>query len=234
MLDADPVNPQRVFWELNDFLPDRAIVTADSGSGTNWWARQLRLRKGMKAALSGTLATMGPSMPYAVAAKFAYPDRPVIAVEGDGSMQMNGINGLIDAAHYYERWSDPRLIVLVLHNNDLNQVTWEQRVLAGDPKLEASQTLPDFPFAEYARTLGLDGVRVDDPVQIRPAWERAMAADRPFVFEAITDPNVPPMPPHIRYEQAKEMGMAMLHGDPDRVDIAKQAAKAKLQEFVNR
>jgi pyruvate dehydrogenase (quinone) len=234
MLDADPVNPQRVFWELNDFLPDRAIVTADSGSGTNWWARQLRLRKGMKAALSGTLATMGPSMPYAVAAKFAYPDRPVIAVEGDGSMQMNGINGLIDAAHYYERWSDPRLIVLVLHNNDLNQVTWEQRVLAGDPKLEASQTLPDFPFAEYARTLGLDGVRVDDPEQIRPAWERAMAADRPFVFEAITDPNVPPMPPHIRYEQAKEMGMAMLHGDPDRVDIAKQAAKAKLQEFVNR
>ena len=228
MLDADPLNPQRVFWELNDFLPDRAIVTADSGSGTNWWARQLRLRRGMRAALSGTLATMGPSMPYAVAAKFAYPDRPVIAVEGDGSMQMNGINSLIDAARYYPRWSDPRLVLLVLHNNDLNQVTWEQRVLAGDPKLEASQDLPDFPYAEYARMLGLDGVRVDEPEQIRPAWERAMAADRPFVFEAITDPNVPPMPPHIRYEQAKEMGMAMLHGDPDRVAIAKQAAKAKL------
>src|SRR3954451_13259533 len=234
MLDADPVNPERVFWELNDFLPDRAIVTADSGSGTNWWARELRLRKGMKAALSGTLATMGPALPYAVAAKFAFPDRPVIAVEGDGSMQMNGINSLIDAARYYERWSDPRLIVLVVHNNDLNQVTWEQRVLAGDPKLEASQALPDFPFADYARMLGLDGVRVDDPDQIRPAWERAMQADRPFVFEAITDPNVPPLPPHIRFEQAKKMGMALIGGEDDAGAIVKQAIKGKWQELVNR
>jgi pyruvate dehydrogenase (quinone) len=192
------------------------------------------LRPGMKAALSGTLATMGPSMPYAVAAKFAFPDRPVVGVEGDGSMQMNGINSLIDAARYHPRWSDPRLVVLVLHNNDLNQVTWEQRVLAGDPKLEVSQDLPDFPYADHARTIGLDGVRVDDPDQIRPAWERAMAADRPFVFEAITDPNVPPLPPHIRFEQAKEMGMALLHGDPDSAEIAKQSAKGKLKEFLNR
>jgi pyruvate dehydrogenase (quinone) len=234
MLDGNPLNPQRVFWELNDVLPDRAILTADSGSGTNWWARQLRLRAGMRAALSGTLATMGPALPYAVAAKFAYPDRPVIAVEGDGSMQMNGINSLIDAAYYYRRWSDPRLVVMVLHNNDLNQVTWEQRVLAGDPKLEASQDLPDFPFAEYARMLGLNGVRVDEPDAIRPAWEQAMASDRPFVLEAITDPNVPPLPPHIRLEQAKEMGMAVLHGDPDSAEIAKQSLKGKLQEFVNR
>jgi pyruvate dehydrogenase (quinone) len=234
MLDADPVNPQRVFWELNDVLPDRAIVTADSGSGTNWWARELRLREGMRAALSGTLATMCPAMPYAVAAKFAYPDRPVIAVEGDGSMQMNGINSLIDAARYYPRWSDPRLVLLVLHNNDLNQVTWEQRVLAGDPKLNASQDLPDFPFAEYARLLGLDGVRVDDPDQIRPAWERAMAADRPFVFEAITDPNVPPLPPHIRMEQAKQMGMALIGGDEQAPAIMRHAIKGKWQELVNR
>ena len=235
LLDADPVNPQRVFWELNDFLPDRAILTADSGSGTNWWARQLRLRRGMKAALSGTLATMGPAMPYAVAAKFAFPDRPVIAVEGDGSMQMNGISSLIDAAHYYKRWSDPRLIVLVVHNNDLNQVTWEQRVLAGDAKLEASQALPDFPFAEYARMLGLDGVRVDDPEQIRPAWERAMKADRPFVFEAITDPNVPPLPPHIRLDQAKKMGMALIGGGEEEAgSIMKQAIKGKWQELVTR
>jgi pyruvate dehydrogenase (quinone) len=234
MLDGDPLNPQRVFWELNEHLPDNAIVTADSGSGTNWWARQLRLRKGMKAALSGTLATMGPALPYAVAAKFAFPDRPVIAVEGDGSMQMNGINSLIDAARYHHRWNDPRLVVLVLHNNDLNQVTWEQRVLAGDPKLEASQDLPDFPFADYARMIGLDGVRVDSPEQVGPAWERAMASDRPFVYEAITDANTPPLPPHIRYEQAKEMGMAVLHGDPDSAEITKQSIKGKLQEFVNR
>src|SRR5919108_499904 len=161
------------------------------GSGTNWWAQDLRLRSGMRAALSGTLATMCPALPYAVAAKFAYPDRPVIAFEGDGSMQMNGINALIDAAKYYDRWSDPRLVVLVLNNHDLNQVTWEQRVLAGDPKLEASQLLPDFPFADYARMLGLDGVRVDDPSQIRAAWERALKADRPFVFEAVYHPHLP-------------------------------------------
>jgi pyruvate dehydrogenase (quinone) len=235
MLDADPINPQRLFWELNDHLPDRAILTADSGSGTNWWARQLKLRKGMKAALSGTLATMCPAMPYAVAAKFAYPDRPVIAVEGDGSMQMNGINSLIDAAHYYKEWSDPRLILLVLNNHDLNQVTWEQRVLAGDPKLEASQTLPDFPFAEYAHMLGLDGARIDDPEQIGPTWERAMRADRPFVFEAMTDPDVPPLPPHIRMEQAKQMGMALIGGEPaESATIMKQAVKGKWQELVNR
>jgi pyruvate dehydrogenase (quinone) len=174
-------------------------------------------------------------MPYAVAAKFAFPDRPVVAVEGDGSMQMNGINSLIDAAHYYKRWSDPRLIVLVVHNNDLNQVTWEQRVLAGDAKLEASQVLPDFPFADYARMLGLDAVRVDHPEQVRPAWERAMHADRPFLLEAITDPNVPPLPPHIRMEQAKQMGMALIGGGEDEAgSIMKQAIKGKWQELVTR
>jgi pyruvate dehydrogenase (quinone) len=233
MQDADPLNPQRVFHELNDFLPDGAIVTADSGSGTNWWARQLRLRTGMRAALSGTLATMGPAMPYAVAAKFAHPERVVIAVEGDGSMQMNGINSLIDAAHYYKRWSDPRLVLLVLHNNDLNQVTWEQRVMNGDPKLDASQVLPDFGYADYAKLLGLDGVRVDSPDQVRDAWQRAMSADRPFVFEAITDPEVPPLPPHIRFEQAKGLASA-LRGDPARLRIIRESLKGKLAEFVDR
>ena len=228
-VDADPINPQRLFWELNDFLPDRAIVTADSGSSTNWFARHLRLRAGMRAALSGTLATMGPAIPYGVAAKFAYPDRPVIAVEGDGSMQMNGINALIDAARYRDRWSDPRFVVLVLNNRDLNQVTWEQRVLAGDPKLEASQTLPDFPYAEYARSLGLDGVRIDAPGQIRQAWERAFASDVPFVLEAITDPEVPPLPPHISFDQARKLGAALAKGDPGRAEIVKESVKALLK-----
>jgi pyruvate dehydrogenase (quinone) len=178
---------------------------------------------------------MCPALPYAVAAKFAYPGRPVIAVEGDGSMQMNGINALIDAARYYERWSDPRLAVLVLHNNDLNQVTWEQRVLAGDAKLDASQSLPDFPYADYARLIGLDGVRVDAPDQIAPAWEQAMHADRPFVLEAITDPNVPPLPPHIGMDQAKKMGMALIGGgEEDAGAIMKQAIKGKWQELVKR
>ena len=174
---AEPLNPLKVFHELSPRLPDGCIVTADSGSGTNWFARHLRFRRGMRGALSGTLATMGPALPYAVAAKFVHPDRPVIAIEGDGAMQMNGISALIDVAKYRDRWSDPRFIVLVLNNQDLNQVTWEQRVMAGDPKLPASQVIPDFPYARYAELLGFEGIRVDAPDQVAPAWERALAAD---------------------------------------------------------
>src|SRR3954447_15437887 len=185
MQDADPINPQRVFHELSSRLPDRCILTADSGSTTNWWARQLRLREDMMAALSGTLATMCPAVPYALAAKFAHPDRPVIAALGDGAFQMLGVNALIDIARYQDRWSDPRLVICVLHNDDLNQVTWEQRVMAGDPKLDASQVLPDFPYADYARMLGLEGIRVDRPDDLGDAWDRALAAGRPALLEVI-------------------------------------------------
>jgi pyruvate dehydrogenase (quinone) len=234
MESAEPLNPQRVFHELSSRLPERCILTADSGSSTNWWARQLKLRDGMKAALSGTLASMCPAVPYALAAKFAYPDRPVIACIGDGAMQMIGINALIDVMKYWERWSDPRLIVLVLNNQDLNQVTWEQRVLAGDPKLEASQNIPDFPFARYAEMLGFKGIRVDDPEDVGAAWEEALASDRPVVYEAITDPEVPPLPPHIRFEQASSLAQAIAKGEPSTVQIAMQSLKGKLQEFTTR
>jgi pyruvate dehydrogenase (quinone) len=234
MEDASPLNPQRVYHELSPRLPDRCILTADSGSATNWWARQLKLRDGMQAALSGTLATMCPGVPYALAAKFAYPDRPVIASVGDGAMQMLGINALIDIAKYWHRWSDPRLIVLVLNNQDLNQVTWEQRVLAGDPKLEASQNLPDFPFARYAEMLGFKGIRADNPDDVAPAWEEALGTDRPVVYEAITDPEVPPLPPHIRFEQATSLAQAMAKGEPHTMRIAMQSLKGKLQEFTTR
>jgi pyruvate dehydrogenase (quinone) len=232
--DANPINPQLVFWELSQRLPDRAILTSDSGSATNWWARQLRLRAGMKTALSGTLATMCPAVPYALAAKFAYPDRPVIACLGDGAMQMLGNAALVDIAHYAERWPNKQCIVLVLHNNDLNQVTWEQRVLSGDPKLEASQVLPDFPFARYAEVIGLMGIRVDSPEDVGPAWDRALAADRPVVFEAITDPEVPPLPPHIRFEQAQHMAQALAHGDPHTGRIIRESVKGKVEEFLHR
>ncbi|MGI9049421.1 MAG: thiamine pyrophosphate-requiring protein [Rubrobacteraceae bacterium] len=234
MESADPLNPQRVFHELSPRLPERCILTGDSGSGTNWWARHLKVREGMLAALSGTLATMGPGVPYAIAAKFAYPDRPVIATVGDGAMQMIGNAAMNDVVKYWHRWEDPRLIILVLHNNDLNQVTWEQRVMAGDPKLEASQVLPDFPFARYAELLGFKGIRVDKPDDVGPAWDEALAADRPVVYEAITDPEVPPLPPHIRLEQAEGITQAMLKGDPASVKIALQSVKGKLDEFTNR
>jgi pyruvate dehydrogenase (quinone) len=231
MTSAHPLNPQRVFWELSARLPDRCILSADSGSSANWFARDLKIRDGMRASLSGTLATMGPGVPYAIAAKFAHPDRPAIALVGDGAMQMNGINGLITAKHYWHEWADPRLVVLVLHNNDLNQVTWEQRVLSGDPKFVASQEVPDFPYAKYAELLGFEGIRVDRPEQLGGAWQTAFAAKRPVVVEAMTDPNVPPLPPHISTKEAKGLAAALVKGDPDGWDVVREAFVGKMKEF---
>jgi pyruvate dehydrogenase (quinone) len=232
MQDADPVNPQRAFWELSAHLPDNAMISADSGSGTNWYARDVKLREGMRASLSGILATMGPAVPYAIGAKFAHPDRPAIALTGDGAMQMNGINELITIGKYWHTWSDPRLVVMVLHNDDLNQVTWEMRAMAGDAKYEASQDIPDFPYAQYAQLLGLNGVRVDDPNQLSSAWAQALSADRPTVLEVIADANVPPIPPHVDISQIKAFTNAVLQGDPDTAGMIKQGIKGKLAEYT--
>jgi pyruvate dehydrogenase (quinone) len=232
MQDAHPINPQRVFWELSKRLPERAILTSDSGSAANWFARDLKLRAGMSASLSGNLATMGPGVPYAIGAKFAHPDRPVLALVGDGAMQMNGLNELITIAKYWQEWSDPRLVVLVLNNRDLNQVTWEQRAMEGDPKFETSQDLPDFPYADYARMVGLAGIRVEDPRDLGSAWDEALASNRPFVLEAVTDPDVPPLPPHITLKQAKAMTFALAKGDPDFGDIVRQTLKDKVSEYL--
>jgi pyruvate dehydrogenase (quinone) len=231
-LDAEPINPQLVFRELSNRLPDGAILTSDSGSAANWFARDIKIRSGMMASLSGTLATMGPGVPYAIAAKFAHPNRPVVALVGDGAMQMNGINELITIAKYRDRWPDQRLIVLVLNNRDLNQVTWEQRAMSGDPKFAGSQDLPDFPYARYAQLLGLEAIRVDHAEQVGPAWDQALRADRPVVVEAVTDPEVPPLPPHITLEQAKALTSALLGGDENAGQIIRQAFKQKAEEFL--
>jgi pyruvate dehydrogenase (quinone) len=233
-LEADPINPQKVFWELSKRLPDGAIISSDSGSAANWFARDVKIREGMMASLSGTLATMGPGVPYAIAAKFSHPDRPAIALVGDGAMQMNGTGELVTIAKYWERWSDPRLVILVLNNGDLNQVTWEQRVLQGDPKFPGTQEVPDFPYARFAEMIGLGGIKVDDPAQIGAAWDEALAADRPVVLEAVTDPTVPPLPPHIKLEQAREISKALFKGDPDAWDVIKQSFKSKAEEFLVR
>jgi pyruvate dehydrogenase (quinone) len=230
-LPADPLNPQLVFSELSKRLPDGAILAADSGSAANWYARNIKLRKGMQASLSGTLATMGPGMPYAIGAKFAHPQRPVFALVGDGAFQMNGMNELITVAKYWERWGDPRFVVMVLHNDDLNQVTWEQRAMEGDPKYEASQVLPDFPYARYAELLGFLGIRVDAADEVGAAWDEALSADRPVLYEAITDPEVPPLPPHITLEQARHFMTAMA-GDPGRGAMVKQSFRQKIEEFL--
>jgi pyruvate dehydrogenase (quinone) len=211
---ANPINPQRVVWELSPRLPERAIVTSDSGSCANWYARDLKIRRGMMCSLSGGLASMGAAVPYAIAAKFAHPDRPVIALVGDGAMQMNNMAELITVAKYWQRWSNPRWICAVFNNEDLNEVTWEQRVMEGDPKFKASQDIPNVAYGKFADLIGLKGIYVDTPDRIAAAWDEALAADRPVVIEFKTDPEVPPLPPHITLKQAKAFAGALAAGDP--------------------
>jgi pyruvate dehydrogenase (quinone) len=225
MNEAKPINPQRVFWELSPKLPDNCILTCDSGTSAAWYARDLKARRGMMGSLSGGLATMCPGVPYALAAKFCHPDRPAIALVGDGAMQMLGINALPTIAHHWREWQDPRLVIMVLDNGDLNMVTWEQRGMAGTPKFPDSQDLPRVPFSEYAKLLGLRGILVDDPKRIASAWDEALAADRPVVLDVITDPNVPPLPPHVSFEQAKQYMKALLHGDPDATQVVAASAR---------
>jgi pyruvate dehydrogenase (quinone) len=223
--EADPVNPQRVFRELSARLPDGAIITCDSGTVAAWYARDLRFREGMRGSLSGGLATMGSAVPYALTAKFAHPDRVVIATTGDGAMQMIGINGLITVAKYWREWADPRLVTLVLNNRDLNMVTWEQRLLAGDPKLPSSQELSDFPYARYAESLGLIGIRIERPDDLGAAWERVLDADRPAVLDVVVDANVPALPPRTSWSQLASFAKSLVKGDPDAVGVLKQTIK---------
>ncbi len=229
LIPADPINPQRVFWELSPRLPDDCILTVDTGTVAFWYARDLKLRPSMKAAHSGGLATMGPAVPYAIAAKFAYPERPVIALAGDGAMQMSGNAELLSIKKYWKRWQNPRLIVAVLNNRDLNMVSWEQRVLTGNPRFEDSQELPDFSYAAYAELIGLKGIMVDDPKQVGDAWDMALRADRPVVVEFCTDPAVPPLPPHVKLEQMKEYLKALWKGDKEAVRIVKASAREVLK-----
>lgn len=229
---ANPVNPLRLFSELSPILPDDAIVTADSGSAANWYARQLRFRGNMRGSLSGTLATMGPGVPYGIGAKFAHPERPAIVFAGDGAMQMNGMAELVTIKRYWQEWSDPRLIIAVLHNNDLNQVTWEMRAMAGAPKFTESQTLPDVDYAAFAAGLGLQGITVEDPDTLAGAWDRALAADRPTVLDVHTDPDMPPIPPHATWDQFKDATAAVLAGDENAWGFIKTGIKTKAQEFL--
>jgi len=231
-IEASPVNPMRIVTELSARIPDDAIVTADSGSAANWYARCLRIREDIRGTLSGTLATMGPAVPYAIGAKFAHPGRPVIALVGDGAMQMNGLAELITIKRYHGLWTDQRCVICVFHNNDLNQVTWELRAMGGAPKFEESQVLPDIDYAAFARGLGLEAINVDEPGQLGPAWERALSADRPAVLDVRCDPEVPPIPPHATFEQIKAATEAVLKGDPNALHLVKEGVKTKAQELL--
>jgi len=230
-VEADPINPMRLFSEASSRLPDNAIIAADSGSSANWYARQLKFRGQMRGSLSGNLATMGPGVPYVIGAKFAHPDRPAIAFSGDGAMQMNGMAELITIARYWQEWSDPRLIIAILHNNDLNQVTWEMRAMSGAPKFVESQKLPSVDFAGFARSLGLNGQEIRDPASIGPAWDAAFGADRPTVLDVHVDPNIPPIPPHATLEQMMDAAKAMAKGDENLWGVLREGIKTKAREI---
>lgn len=225
-VEGPALNPQLVFWELNERLPANAVLSSDAGTSTNWFARNIHIRRGMKSSLSGSLATMGGAVPYAIAGKFAFPDRVVVAMTGDGAMQMNGNASMLTVKKYWKSWSDPRLIFLVLNNSDLNQVTWEMRVESGNPKYEASQNLPHFNYAQYAESLGLCGIRVEKPEEVGPAWDRALAADRPVIFDAVVDANITQLPPHISLEQAHNLFSAMVKGDPDEGGVIRDTIRS--------
>jgi pyruvate dehydrogenase (quinone) len=228
---ADPINPQRVFWELSPRLPENCIVTADSGSVANWYGRDLKFRRGMKGSLSGSLASLGAATPYAMAAKMAYPERVVIGVIGDGAMQMNGMNVMITVSKYWKQWPNPRFIMMVLNNRDLNQVTWEERVQLGVGKTESTQSIPDFPYAKYAELLGLKGIFCKDPEKVGASWDEAFAADRPVILEFYTDPNVPPLPPHITLKDAEHF-MTMMPSEPELGSVLKNSAKELLSTVL--
>jgi pyruvate dehydrogenase (quinone) len=231
-VSADPINPEQVFAELSPRLPGDAMISADSGSGTNWYARHVQIRGAMRGTLSGTLATMGCGVPYAIGAKFAHPDRPAYALVGDGAMQMNGLAELITVAKYWRDWADPRLVVSVLHNDDLNQVTWELRAMGGSPQFLPSQQLPDVDYAGFASSLGLHGITVDRPEQVGSAWDEAAHADRPCLIAFRTDPAVPPIPPHATWDQITKAAESLVKGDPDRLDVLKEGVKSKLQDLL--
>ncbi|GAA1210770.1 thiamine pyrophosphate-requiring protein [Streptomyces rhizosphaericus] len=231
-VSADPINPEYVAHCLDPLLPSDTIVTCDSGSVANWYARHLRMRGEMRGSLSGTLATMGCGVPYAIGAKFARPDRPAVALVGDGAMQMNGLAELITVAKYRRLWEDPRLVIAIWNNQDLNQVTWEMRAMGGAPQFLPSQTIPDVSYARFAESLGMTGIRVEKPEQVERAWREALSADGPAVVEFLTDPDVPPIPPHATWEQLEATAESIIKGDPDRAGMVRQGLKAKVQEFL--
>ena len=226
------MNPQRTVWELSPRIPSNAIVTSDSGSVANWYARDLKIQRGMMCSLSGGLASMGAAVPYAIAAKFAHPQRPVIALVGDGAMQMNNMAELITVAKYWRTWADPRWICMVLNNADLNQVTWEQRVMEGDPKFEASQEIPSVPYHRFAEMIGLRGIYVDDPERMGTVWDEALSANRPVLIEVKADPEIPPLPPHITLAQAKAFASTLMTGDPEQGNMLSDTARQVLSAVL--
>ena len=224
-LAAQPLNPELFFWELSDRLPADSLVAVDTGMSTTFFARAIRVRRRLQVAVSGTLATMGPAVSYAAAAKQAFPDQPAFAFVGDGAMQMLGLNALITVSKYWRRWADPRFVVAVLNNRDLNMVSWELRGLGGSPKLPQTQDVPDFDYAAFAEMLGFTGLRLERPDDVGVVLDAALAETQPVVIDLRADPNVIALPPHATFEQATKFFAALAKSDPDRDAVLKQLAR---------
>jgi pyruvate dehydrogenase (quinone) len=231
-VEAEPINPRRVFYEMNERLPEGAIVTCDAGSTADWYGHHVRLKKGMRGDLSGRLATMLAAMPYATAAKFAFPDKPVVCTIGDGAFQMLGMNELITIKKYQHLWPNKQFVVMVLHNNDLTQVSWEMRTEDANPRWEGSQNVESIDYAAYAQTLGFKGIKVSDPAKIGAAWDAAFAHDGLTLLDVHTDKNVPPLPPHISFEFARNTAEALIKGDPNAGGVIVDSVKSVVTENV--
>ena len=213
MVPAEPINPQRVFWECSKRLPENCIMTGDSGSVANWYGRDIKMRRGMMGSLSGSLASLGAATPYALAAKMAYPERVVLAFIGDGAMQMNGLNVMITISKYWKEWSKPEADRHGAEQPGPEPGDLEERVQLGDGKTESTQSIPDFAYHSYAELLGLTGIVVRHVDQLGAAWDEAFNADRPVIMNVYADPNVPPLPPHITFKDAKNF-LTMMRTEP--------------------
>lgn len=234
MVSYEQVNPRRVFHELNKRLPPRAVVTCDAGTTADWYGHHIRLREGMLGDLSGRLATMLAAMPYATAAKFAYPDRSVVCTIGDGAFQMLGMNELITVKKYLDRWENPQLIVVVMHNDDLTQVSWEMRTEDGNPVWETAQDVESVDFAGWAQLLGFQGIAVHRDEDVVPALDRAFAHRGVTLIDAYVSRNVPPLPAKVTAEYAVNTVKALVKGDPQEGHVIADTAKAVVTEGVSR
>ncbi|MBA8990963.1 pyruvate dehydrogenase (quinone) [Curtobacterium pusillum] len=230
----DGVNPRRVISAVNARLPEGVTVTCDAGTTADWYGHHIRLRRGMRGDLSGRLATMLAAMPYAVAAKFAFPDRPAVCTIGDGAFQMLGMNELITVKKYLASWPNQQLVIVVMHNDDLGQVSWEMRTEDGNPMWRGSQDVETMDYAGYAELLGFTGIAVHDDDEVEAAVERAFENPGVTLIDAYVSRNVPPLPPHITAEYAMNTAKSLLKGDPVELGVVKDSAKAMAAEAVER
>ncbi|HPQ17308.1 MAG TPA: thiamine pyrophosphate-dependent enzyme, partial [Bryobacteraceae bacterium] len=221
---AKPMKPQVVAWELGKRLPNNAIVSCDSGTIATWWARQIPVKRGQMHSLSGTLATMAAGLPYTIAAQIAYPNRPCFAFVGDGGFSM-----LMAEFSTAVKYNLP-IKVIVLTNNVLGQIRWEQMVLLGNP--EYGVELKPIDFAAFARACGGTGFTVEDAAECGSVLDRALATPGPVIVDAIVDPFEPPMPPKVTMKQAARFAESLVRGQPYRGKISLTVAEDKVKELI--